>query len=146
MDEERFQQMEKRLNEQAEATRAMNETFNKFIVIMGNQEAARNVPPPLPVSPPVTTPLKESQPSRVKPGIPSNFYGDRAQGRAFLTSCELYISLTQLDFVEDQVHIHWALSYFKGGRCNVPHNPDIRKLLTNQHSLRYAICCRLFHQ
>jgi hypothetical protein len=33
----------------------------------------------------------------------------------FLTSCELYISLYQSDFVEDQVHIHWALSYFKGG-------------------------------
>jgi hypothetical protein len=28
---------------------------------------------------------------------------------------EFYISLTQLDFVEDQVRIHWALSYFKGG-------------------------------
>jgi hypothetical protein len=40
MDEERFQQMEKRLNEQAEATRAMNETLNKFIAIMANQEAA----------------------------------------------------------------------------------------------------------
>jgi hypothetical protein len=78
MDEERFQQMEKRLNEQVEATRAMNETLNKFITIMGNQEAARNVAPPPPVSPPVTTPLKESQPSRVKPGIPSNFDGDRA--------------------------------------------------------------------
>jgi hypothetical protein len=35
----------------------------------------------------------------------------------FLTSCELYISLSQSDFVEDQVHIHWALSYFKGGRA-----------------------------
>jgi hypothetical protein len=33
----------------------------------------------------------------------------------FLTSCELYISLSQSDFVENQVHIHWALSYFKGG-------------------------------
>jgi hypothetical protein len=30
-------------------------------------------------------------------------------------SCELYILLSQSDFVEDQVHIHWALSYFKGG-------------------------------
>jgi hypothetical protein len=38
------------------------------------------------------------------------------QGRAFLTSCELYISLTQSDFVDEQVHIYWALSYFKGGR------------------------------
>jgi hypothetical protein len=29
-------------------------------------------------------------------------------------SCELYISLTALDFVNEQVRIHWALSYFKG--------------------------------
>jgi hypothetical protein len=37
------------------------------------------------------------------------------QGRAFLTYCELYISLTQSDLVDEQVRIHWALSYFKGG-------------------------------
>jgi hypothetical protein len=105
--------MEKRLNEQAEATRAMNKTLNKFLAVMANQEAARNVAPP---PPPVTTPLKASHPLRVNPGAPSNFDRDRAQGRAFLTSCELYISLSQSDFVEDQVRIHWALSYFKGGR------------------------------
>jgi hypothetical protein len=118
MDDKRFQQMEKRLNEQAEATQAMNETLNKFIAIMGNQEAARNVAPPPPVSPPfVTTTLQALQSSRVKLGIPSHFDGDRVQGHAFLTSCELYILLTQLDFVDDQVHIHWALSYLKGGRA-----------------------------
>jgi hypothetical protein len=50
MDEERFQQMEMRLNEQAEATQAMNKALNKFIAIMGNQKAARNVAP-LPQSP-----------------------------------------------------------------------------------------------
>jgi hypothetical protein len=84
---------------------------------MGNQEAARNVAPPPPVSPPlVTTTLQASHPSRVRLGVPSHFDGDRAQGCTFLTSCELYISLTQLDFVDEQVHIHWALSYFKG-RC-----------------------------
>jgi hypothetical protein len=116
MDEERFQQMEKRLNEQAEATRAMNETLNKFLAVMANQEVARNVVPPPPVPTPlVITPLQASQPSRVKPGIPSHFDGDRAQGHAFLTSCELYISLTQSDFINEQVRIHWALSYFKGG-------------------------------
>jgi hypothetical protein len=116
MDKERFQQ--KRLNEQAEATQAMNETLNKFLAVVANQEAARNVTPPPPASPPpVTTPLKVSHPSRVHPGAPSNFDGDRAQGRAFLTSCELYISLSQSDFVEDQVRIHWALSYFKGRRA-----------------------------
>jgi hypothetical protein len=117
MDEERFQQMENRLSKQAEATRAMNKTLNKFLAVMANQEAARNVAPPPPASsPPVTTPLKVSHPSRVNPGAPSNFDGDRAQGRVFLTSCELYISLSESDFVEDQVWIHWALSYFKGGR------------------------------
>jgi hypothetical protein len=118
MDEEQFQQMEKRLNEQAEATRAMNETLNKFLAVMANQEAARNVTPLPPASPPpVTTPLKVSHPSRVNLGAPSNFDGDRAQGCVFLMSCELYISLSQSDFVEDQVCIHWALSYFKGGRA-----------------------------
>jgi hypothetical protein len=118
MDEKRFQQMEKRLNKQAEATRAMNKTLNKFLAVMVNQEVARNVAPPPPASPPpVTTPLKVSHPSRVNLGAPSNFDGDRVQGRAFLTSCELYISLSQSDFVKDQVRIHWALSYFKGGRA-----------------------------
>jgi hypothetical protein len=117
MDEERFQQMEERVNEQAEATQAMNETSNKFLAVMANQEVARNVTPPPPVSPPfVTTTLQASHPSRVKPGVPSHFDGDRAQGHAFLTSCELYILLTQSDFIDDQVHIHWVLSYFKGGR------------------------------
>jgi hypothetical protein len=118
MDKERFQQMEKRLNAQVEATQAMNETLNKFIAIMGNQEVARNITPPPLVSPPhVTTTLQASQPSRVKPGIPSHFDGDRAQGHAFLTSCELYILLTQSDFVDEQVRIHWALLYFKGRRA-----------------------------
>jgi hypothetical protein len=63
MDEERFQQMEKRLNEQAEATQAMNKTLNKFIAIMGNQEVARNIAPLPPVSLPfVTTTLQASTP------------------------------------------------------------------------------------
>jgi hypothetical protein len=115
MDKERFQQMDKRLNKQAEATWAMNETSNKFLAVMANQEAARNVAPPPPVSPQfATTTLQALHPSRVKPGIPSHFDGDRVQGRVFLTSCELYISLTQLDFIDDQVRIQ-ALSYFKGG-------------------------------
>jgi hypothetical protein len=117
MDEEWFQQMEKRLDEQVEATQAMNETLNKFLAVMANQEAARNIAPPPPVSPSsVTTTLQVSHPSRVTLGIPSHFDGDRAQGRTFLTSCELYISLTQSDFIDEQVRIHWALSYFKGGR------------------------------
>jgi hypothetical protein len=116
MDKERFQQMEKRLHEQVEATQAMNETLNKFIAIMGNQEVARNITPPPPVPTPlVITSLQALQPSRVKLGIHSHIDGDRAQGHAFLTSCELYILLTALDFIDKQVRIHSALLYFKGG-------------------------------
>jgi hypothetical protein len=110
MDEERFQQMEKRLNEQVEATRAMNKTLNKFMAIMDNQEVARNVAPPPPVSPPVTTPLKELQPSRVKPGVPSNFDGDRVQGCTFLTSCELYILLLR-QASDTWGHVHEILRH-----------------------------------
>jgi hypothetical protein len=53
MDDERFQQMEKRLNKQAEATRAMNETLNEFMTIVSNIEAAEIITPP---SPCLTTP------------------------------------------------------------------------------------------
>jgi hypothetical protein len=34
-------------------------------------------------------------------------------------SCELYILLTASDFIDEQVHMHWALSYFK--RCGELH-------------------------
>jgi hypothetical protein len=112
MDNEMFQQMEKRLNEQVEATRAMNETLNMFL---SNLEAAKSVTlPPLDAPQPVTTALKVLQPSRVNLGVPSNFDGGRVQGHAFLTSCGLYMLLTASDFVYEQVHIHWALDYFKG--------------------------------
>jgi hypothetical protein len=47
MDDESFQQMEKRLNEQVKATQAMNETLNKIITIMSNIEAAKSIAPPL---------------------------------------------------------------------------------------------------
>jgi hypothetical protein len=94
----------------------MNETLNKFLTVMSNIEVEKSVAPHLPVLPPlVTIPLQVSQPSRVKPGVPSNFDGDRVQGHTFLTFCELYISLTASDFADKQVRIHCTLSYFKGG-------------------------------
>jgi hypothetical protein len=76
MDDKRFQQMEKRLNEQAEATQAMNETLNMFPTVMSNLEAMK-ASHPLDSLQLVTTALKASQPSRVELGIPSNFDGDR---------------------------------------------------------------------
>jgi hypothetical protein len=52
----------------------------------------------------------------IKLASPDNFDGDRSKGHAFLTSCELYLSLTGPDYPDEQSHIHWALSFFKSGR------------------------------
>jgi hypothetical protein len=54
---------------------------------------------------------------QIKPASPDNFDGDRSKGHAFLTSCELYLSLTGLDYPDEQSHIHWALSFFKSGHA-----------------------------
>jgi hypothetical protein len=54
---------------------------------------------------------------RIKPGMPNSFNGDRAKECVFLTSLELYLSLTGLDFPDDQTCIHWALFYFKSGHA-----------------------------
>jgi hypothetical protein len=53
--------------------------------------------------------------SRIKPANLDNFDDDRSKGRAFLTSCELYLSLTRVDYPDEQACIHWALSFFKSG-------------------------------
>jgi hypothetical protein len=51
----------------------------------------------------------------IKLASPDNFDGDRSKGHAFLTSCELYLSLTGPDYPDKQSCIHWALSFFKSG-------------------------------
>jgi hypothetical protein len=53
--------------------------------------------------------------SQIKPASPDNFDGDRSNGRAFLTSCELYLSLTGSDYPDKPSCIHWALLFFKSG-------------------------------
>jgi hypothetical protein len=50
---------------------------------------------------------------RIKLVSPDNFDGDRSKGHAFLTSCELYLSLTGPEYPDEQSRIHWALSFFK---------------------------------
>jgi hypothetical protein len=62
-------------------------------------------------------PLLEPTRSRIRPGIPPDFDGSRATGRAFITCCHLYISLLSRDFADDQTKIHWVLSHFKSGRA-----------------------------
>jgi hypothetical protein len=121
MDAERLQNLEERLHEQMEATRATNELITQLFSMM----RMRNVDDCIatPTSPSVSLPLLShpSQPRsvlhslRIKPANPDNFNGDRSKGHAFLTSCELYLSPTGVDYPDEQAHIHRALSFFKSG-------------------------------
>jgi hypothetical protein len=54
-------------------------------------------------------------PPRIELASLDNFDGDRSKGHAFLTSCELYLSLTGSDYPNEQSRIHWALLFFKSG-------------------------------
>jgi Retrotransposon gag protein/Zinc knuckle len=69
--------------------------------------------PPMPSTPPHFS----SPSSRVKPASPNDFSGERTQGRAFLNSCELYITLASHQFADDQAKIMWVFSFMKSGRA-----------------------------
>jgi hypothetical protein len=123
MDTEWLQNLEERLREQAEATRATNELITQLFSMMRSRNIDDHIatPPSLSVSLPSLS--HPSQPgsvlhsSQIKPANPDNFDGDRSKGRAFLTSCELYLSLTGADFPDEQACIHWALLFFKSGHA-----------------------------
>jgi hypothetical protein len=66
---------------------------------------------------PTHTPPPESRKTRIKPASPTDFDGDRAKGRTFLNSCDLYMSLVSDQFADDSARIYWALSYMKSGRA-----------------------------
>jgi hypothetical protein len=123
MDAERLQNLEARLHKQAEATRATNELITQLFSMMKTQNVDNSVATP--PSPSVSLPLLLHPPQprsvlhspQIKLANPDNFDGDRSKGRAFLTSCELYLSLTGVDYPDEQAHIHWALSFFKSGHA-----------------------------
>ena len=88
---------------------------------------------PLPSASAVTTP---STKSRLKPGTPSDFDGERTKGRAFLNSCELYFAMCASEFCDDQAKVFWMLSYMKSGRAAVFADRTLRYQSKNQ-SVRY---------
>ena len=54
-----------------------------------------------------------------KPAKPSEYDGDRANGRTFLQSCTLYLDLCSRDFPDEKSQILWALSFMKSGRAAI---------------------------
>ena len=53
----------------------------------------------------------------LKPSTPPDFNGNRAKGKAFLTSCRTYIRLCSDSFEDDTTKIVWAMSYMKEDRA-----------------------------
>jgi hypothetical protein len=104
MDAKQLQNLEERLREQAEATQAASELVTQLFSMMRMRNVDNCIATP--TSPSVSLPSL-SHPSqlrsmmhflRIKPANPDNFNSDRSKGRAFLTSCELYLSLTGADY------------------------------------------------
>ncbi|GLB45157.1 hypothetical protein LshimejAT787_2000620 [Lyophyllum shimeji] len=54
---------------------------------------------------------------RLRPAPPDSFDSERKRGRAFINSCDLYMSLAPDAFPDEQTRINWALSYMKGGHA-----------------------------
>ena len=85
----------------------------------------RDVQDPLPThsarhSPAPSIPASSAGRKKVplKPSFPPEFSGDRASGKAFLTSCQTYIRLCPEAFEDDSTKVVWAMSYMKSGRAN----------------------------
>ena len=88
MDAERLQNIEEGLRQQVEANRSTQKMLVRLFDKFNNLEL-----PNLPISQPIIAPpnlIAHAAPlhrSRVKPGVPQNFDGDREGGQSFLTSC-----------------------------------------------------------
>jgi hypothetical protein len=56
-------------------------------------------------------------PQQATPAKPSEYDGNRANGRPFFNSVQLYISICGNQFPNDQTRILWTLSFMKSGRA-----------------------------
>jgi nucleotide-binding universal stress UspA family protein len=82
---------------------------------------------------PTVTPISGASDSKLKPAPPNEFDGSRSKGRAFLTSCDLYVSLVPHQFANDEKAVLWAISYMKTGRAALFAQRVIR------HQVKYGL-------
>jgi hypothetical protein len=130
--EERLDSIESKLDEHSKYNAEIRDTLNTLLKGLENLKAGipanaipvELTPPPPPTPRNVTSPTgsdadppRSSRDQRIKPSPPNDFDGDRSKGRAFLSQCELYLSLRRSDFPNDEVRITWALTFMKSGRA-----------------------------
>jgi Retrotransposon gag protein/Zinc knuckle len=113
------------LTEQLGALTLQNQTILQQLGQLIQQSQVRQTGASSPVTPITTPPTPPAHPipadltSNLKAALPNEFTGDRANGRAFLNSCELYIRLARSKFVDEATMVHWALSFMKSGRASL---------------------------
>ena len=110
-----------KMKSQHEAT---HQLLQDVLARLGSTQA-QNMQDPLPTRPARGSPTPSIPASSaswkklaLKPSFPSDFSGDRAAGKAFLTSCRTYIRLCPEAFKDDLTKIIWAISYMKTGCAN----------------------------
>jgi hypothetical protein len=107
--------IESALEEVKGLNKATQQSLDALLERLGPAPAL-NMQTPLRYTPPIPVSAGRKRIS-LKPSPPLDFDGDRAAGKAFLTSCRTYIRLRSEAFDDDLVKIVWALSYMKFGRA-----------------------------
>ena len=113
--------IEAQLDEVSNQSRATHELLQDFLSKLNPEVAPTS--PQLPsnsrkssmASLPTTSAGRKK--STLKPSFPPEYSGDRASGKAFLTSCRTYIRLCPESFEDEATKIVWAMSYMKSGRA-----------------------------
>jgi hypothetical protein len=125
MDNDKISALERSLSAMQEQGAKTNDTIN----LLANRLAILSSEKPHPHTPPrsaraLSEPLPEQPTSRaapsksaLKPSLPADFDGNRANGKAFLMSCRIYIRLRPDAFDSEDQQIVWAMSYMNAGRA-----------------------------
>src|SRR5436853_5840291 len=117
---ERVHNLEQAVAEMKSEIAASHKLFQSYISQQMGKTPPTEDPPPSPRRPASrlsdTTSAGQKKLS-LKPSTPSEFGGDRAKGKAFLTSCRTYIRLCPEAFNNEVQQIVWAMSYMKTGRA-----------------------------
>jgi len=121
---DRVRAIEATMDEMESQHEATHQLLQDVLARLGPAQA-QNVQDPLPTRPARGSPtpsIPASSASRkklaLKPSFHPDFSGDRAAGKAFLTSCRTYIRLCPEAFEDDLTKIIWAMLYMKIGRAN----------------------------
>jgi len=116
--------IEATMDEMKSQHKATHQLLQDILARLGPTQA-QNVQDPFPTRPAHRSPTPSIPASSagwkklaLKPSFPPEFSGDRATGKAFLTSCRTYIRLCPEVFEDGLTKIVWAMSYMKTGRTS----------------------------